>query len=76
VKQTELHLWQVTTWCIRPKATAAFVEHMEDVVRLSHRPSARPSPVVCMDEASKQLIGAVNAPLPLPSGAVNCEDYA
>jgi hypothetical protein len=28
-----------------------------------------------MDEASKQLIGEVNAPLPLRAGWVKCEDY-
>src|SRR5260370_22267229 len=28
-----------------------------------------------MDEASKQLIGEVNAALPLRSGGVKCEDY-
>jgi hypothetical protein len=58
-----------------PKANAAFVYHMEDVLRLYHMPYDRPYPVVCMDEASKQLIGEVNAPLPLRSGAVKCEDY-
>jgi hypothetical protein len=65
----------VKTWCIPPKANAEFVYHMEDVLRLYHMPYDRHYPVVCMDEASKQLIGEVNAPLPLRSGAVKCEDY-
>jgi hypothetical protein len=65
----------VKTWCIPPKANADFVYHLEDVLRLYHLPYDRHYPVVCMDEASKQLIGEVNAPLPLRSGAVKCEDY-
>jgi hypothetical protein len=51
-----------------PKANAAFVYHMEDVLRLYHMPYDRPYPVVCMDEASKQLIGEVNAPCPCALG--------
>jgi DDE superfamily endonuclease len=38
-------------------------------------PYERRSPVVCMDEASKQLIGEVTAPLPLRAGRVKGEDY-
>jgi hypothetical protein len=39
-------------------------------------PYDRHYPVICMDEASKQLIGEVNAALPLRAGGVKCEDYA
>jgi hypothetical protein len=62
-------------WCIPPKANAEFVYHMEDVLGVSQLPSDRRYPVVCMDEASTQLIGEVNAPLPLRSGRSKCEDY-
>ncbi len=48
---------------------------MEDVLRVYQLPYDRRSPVVCMDEASKQLIGEVNAPLPRRAGRVPCEDY-
>ena len=48
---------------------------MEDVLRVYQLPYDRAYPVVCMDEASKQLIGEVNAPLPLGVGHVKCEDY-
>lgn len=64
------------TWCIPPTANADFVYHMEDVLRVDQLPYDRAYPVVCMDEASKQLIGEVNAPLPLGVGHVKCEDYA
>jgi hypothetical protein len=66
----------VKTWCIPPKANADFVYHMEDVLRVYQWPSDRRYPVVCMDEASKQLIGEVNAPLPRRAGRVPYEDYA
>ena len=48
---------------------------MEDVLQVYQLPYDRRYPVVCMDEASKQLIGEVNAPLPLRAGRVKCEDY-
>ena len=63
------------TWCIPPKANAEFVYHMEDVLRVYQLPYDRRHPVVCMDEASKQLIGEVNAPLPLHAGRVKYQDY-
>ncbi len=49
---------------------------MEDVLRVYQLPYARRHPVVCMDEASKQLLGEVNAPLPLHAGRVQCQDDA
>ena len=63
------------TWCIPPTANADFVYHMEDVLQVYQLPYDRRYPVVCMDEASKQLIGEANAPLPLRSGRVKYEDY-
>jgi DDE superfamily endonuclease len=65
----------VKTWCIPPTANADFVYHMEDVLWVYQLPYDHRAPVVCMDEASKQLIGEVNAPLPLRAGRVTCEDY-
>ena len=57
VKKNDLKLWQVKTWCIPPTANADFVYHMEDVLQVYQLPYDRRYPVVCMDEASKQLIG-------------------
>ena len=48
---------------------------MEDVLWVYQLPYDRRYPVICMDEASKQLIGEVNASLPLRAGRVRCEDY-
>lgn len=43
---------------------------MEDVLDVYHRPYDPSRPVVCMDEASKQLIGEVRQPLPVQPGQV------
>lgn len=43
---------------------------MEDVLDVYHRPYDPQRPVVCMDEASKQLIAEVRDPLPTQPGQV------
>jgi DDE superfamily endonuclease len=43
---------------------------MEDVLDVYHRPYDADCPVVCMDEASKQLIGELRTPLPVRPGQV------
>lgn len=63
------------TWCIPPKADAEFVCRMEDVLRVYQLPYDERCPVVCMDEASKQLIGQSRVPLPVKPGQPACEDY-
>jgi hypothetical protein len=63
-------------WCIPPTANAEFVYHMEDVLDVYHRPSDPRHPVVCLDEATKQLVGEVREPLPARPGEVercDCE---
>ena len=47
---------------------------MEVVLDVYQRPYDPNHPVVCMDEASKQLIGDVIAPLPVQPGRVKKED--
>lgn len=54
-----------------PEAPSAdFVAAMEDVLEVYHRPYDPHRPVVCMDEASKQLIAEVREPLPARPGSV------
>jgi DDE superfamily endonuclease len=43
---------------------------MEDVLEVYHRPFDPERPVVCLDEASKQLIGETRTPLPPGPGQV------
>jgi hypothetical protein len=47
-----------------------FVAAMEDVLDVYHRPYDPQRPVVCMDEASKQLIAEVREPLPPKPGQI------
>jgi len=48
---------------------------MEDVLSIYELPYDPQFPVVCMDEASKQLIGEVTAPTALDIGQPRREDY-
>lgn len=41
---------------------------MEDVLEVYHRPFDPARPLVCLDEAAKQLLGEVRAPLPMQPG--------
>lgn len=63
------------TWCISPESDAEFVFRMEDVLATYALPQDRDVPVVCMDEASKQLIGEVAEPLPTAPGQPKGVDY-
>lgn|GEM_PF-2286488 len=63
-------------WCIPPTAHADFVYHREDVLRVDPLLDDAAYPVVCMDEASTQLMGEVNTPWPLGAGRVKWEDSA
>jgi len=49
---------------------------MEEVLDVYMVPKDPDFPLVCMDEASKQLVGETRAPLPLRPGDVAHEDYA
>jgi len=50
------------------------VAAMEDVLDVYHRPYDAANPVVCMDEASKQLIGEVRDPLAMRPGQIEKYD--
>lgn len=48
---------------------------MEDVLAVYHRPYDEKRPLVCLDEASKQLIGETVQPLPAEPGQPERFDY-
>ena len=48
---------------------------MEDVLDVYHRPYDERRPLVCLDEASKQLIGEVAEPIPAEPGQPERYDY-
>jgi len=62
-------------WCIPPEANAEFVAAMEDVLDVYHRPYDEERPLVCLDEASKQLVGEVIRPIPAEPGHPERFDY-
>ena len=62
-------------WCIPPEANAEFVAAMEDVLEVYHRPYDEKRPLVCLDEASRQLIGEVTRPIPAQPGQPERFDY-
>lgn len=48
---------------------------MEDVLEVYTRPYDARHPVVCLDEASKQLVADVTPPRPMQPGQPACQDY-
>jgi hypothetical protein len=60
---------------IPPKANASFVAAMEDVLSVYRRSRDPDYPLVCLDEASKQLLLETRAPIPMKQGAPLRCDY-
>ncbi len=60
---------------IPPKANAAFVAAMEDVLEVYTRPYDPARPLVCLDETSKQLTRETRAPIPTRPGREARFDY-
>ena len=61
-------------WCIPPHANGEFVWRMEDVLEVYKLPYDPCYPLVCMDEASKQLVGEVRLPREAQPGRVRRQD--
>jgi DDE superfamily endonuclease len=59
----------VRRYCIPEKDRARFVAQMEEVLDVYARPPDPLEPLVCMDEAAKQLLGHAVEPLPMEPGA-------
>jgi transposase len=62
-------------WCIPPKADAAFVCNMEDVLEVYKHPYDPKHPLVCVDEMPKQLLMDTREPLPMLPGECERTDY-
>lgn len=74
LKNNDLKPWQRKMWCIG-KMTADYVAQMEDVLSLYAQAPNEAYPVVNFDEAGKQLIEHINAPLPMSPGQTAKTDY-
>jgi len=73
-EKNDLKPWLKQQWVIPPKANAAFVAAMEEVLDIYAQPYDPQRPVVCVDEGGKQLIGDVREPLPLRVGSPAKQD--
>lgn len=62
-------------WCIPPKANAAFVCAMEDILTLYKLPYDPDVPLICMDETSKQLTKETRQGLGAKPGRPECYDF-
>lgn len=62
-------------YCIPEKDAARFVAQMEDILDVYALPPDPQRPLVCMDEAAKQLLGDSVPPLPMAPGVPRREDY-
>ncbi len=60
---------------IPPKANAAFVAAMENVLDVYKRPHDPARPLVCLDETSKQLVEETRTPQPMQPGQPARHDY-
>ena len=67
-KKNVVKPWLTQSWCLPKEHDAEFVWRMEDVLDVYSRPYDPRFPVICMDEASKQLVGEVRDPLPMRPG--------
>lgn len=74
-QKNELQPWRCERWVIPPKQNAEFVCAMEDVLEVYQRPYDPACPVVCFDEATKQLVGQVTPPSPPEPSQPAREDY-
>lgn len=74
-EKNDLKPWLKEQWVLPPKANAGFVAAMEDVLEVYTRPYDPERPVVCFDEASKQLVADVTPPLPAQPGQPARVDY-
>ena len=74
LKQNQIKPWQVKSWCL-PKPSAKFVAKMEDVLDVYARPYDPRFPVICLDEASKELRTTPRGGIPPTSGQPAREDY-
>jgi len=61
-------------WCI-PEVTDEFIERMEHIVDLYHRPYSPDEPVICFDEKNTQLIEDTRHSIPTAPGKPRKRDY-
>ena len=74
-EKNELKPWLKEQWVLPKPHDADYVAAMEDVLEVYQRPYDEQRPVVCVDEATKQLVANVTPPLPMEPGQPARQDY-
>ena len=74
-QKSDLKPWQKKSWCLPKGVDGEFIHRMEDVLELYAEPYDPARPVVCFDEASKELRGDVAEPVPPAPGPPAKQDY-
>jgi transposase len=64
VKKNELKAWSHKQWCIKSKASAAFVYAMEDILSVYKQAFDQEEPLIYRDETSKQFTAQTSNPIP------------
>ena len=67
-QKNDLKPWQSERFCIPEQDRARFVARMEEVLDVYQQPYDARHPLICMDEASRQILSDVVEPLPMKPG--------
>ena len=74
-EKNELQPWKQDCWVIPPEQNAEFVCQMESVLEVYQRNYHDDFPVVCLDEAMKQLVKETIEPVAAKPGQPQRVDY-
>jgi hypothetical protein len=74
-EKNRLKPWQTKRFCIPERDRARFVAHMEKILDVYSAKYDATHPLICMDEAAKQIVADVEPALPLSPGQPRREDH-
>jgi hypothetical protein len=74
-KKNRLKPWQTKRFCIPEKDRARFVAHMEKILDVYCEDYDEKHPLICMDEAAKQIVSDEEPALPMTPGQPRREDH-
>lgn len=74
-QKNRLKPWQSKRFCIPERDHARFVAHMEQLLDVYQERFDEFYPLLCMDEASKQIVADVEPALPMSPGHPRREDH-